>query len=288
MINKSCVCCNKNFISKSKYTQTCSKSCASKYRWDNKEYKDRVTESIKKAAKDPIRNEKISKFHKEYQNLNTSKERQSLTAKQQWLNTEYRSKTSSAIKHSLSSMHEELSIINKEIANRPDVQDKKREKMILLWETSEYQIKASNSQKIAQNNMHTVDKRRLSMINRWKDPEFAHTQFKYQTKYKEFILPSGKVIKLQGYEPYVLSDLLKIYKDEDIVTGVKNINQYIGRIFYTQDKIKRSYYPDFYIKSTNTIVEVKSTYTFKKHEEKNLLKKQACIDAGFNFEFIIL
>jgi len=47
------------------------------------------------------------------------------------------------------------------------------------------------------------------------------------------------------------------------------------------------YYPDFYIKKDNKIIEVKSIYTYNIDIEKNLLKQKACLDAGYNFEFWI-
>ena len=50
---------------------------------------------------------------------------------------------------------------------------------------------------------------------------------------------------------------------------------------------KSRYFCDIYIPKTNTIYEVKSTWTYERNIEVNLLKKQACIDAGFNFELYI-
>jgi hypothetical protein len=106
-------------------------------------------------------------------------------------------------------------------------------------------------------------------------------------KYKEYEMPSGKIVKLQGYEPQVLAELLKVYSEDDIVTGIKEMNENLGRISYTYENISRTYYPDFYIKSTNTIIEVKSSYTYKMHESQNNAKKDACIQLGYNFEFKI-
>jgi hypothetical protein len=56
--------------------------------------------------------------------------------------------------------------------------------------------------------------------------------------------------------------------------------------YYFKSK-KRIYYPDYYLDSKKLIVEVKSTYTYKKHLEKNIAKKNACIGQGFSFIFII-
>ena len=50
---------------------------------------------------------------------------------------------------------------------------------------------------------------------------------------------------------------------------------------------KRVYYPDFFLKEKNLIIEIKSLYTYKKELEKNIAKQKACIEQGFNFIFII-
>lgn len=108
-------------------------------------------------------------------------------------------------------------------------------------------------------------------------------------KYKEYYLPSGKMVYLQGYEDYVLEMiLLKKYNEDDIVISNKEITTEIGVIYYIDDNNKRKYYPDFYIKSENKIIEVKGEYTFNINKKLNLLKRQSCIDNGLNFEFIIV
>ena len=40
--------------------------------------------------------------------------------------------------------------------------------------------------------------------------------------------------------------------------------------------------------SKDKIIEVKSQWTYELHKDVNELKKHACIDAGFSFEFRIL
>ena len=51
-------------------------------------------------------------------------------------------------------------------------------------------------------------------------------------------------------------------------------------------KSKR-YYPDFYVSKLNLIVEVKSTYYYNLHFEKNILKKKTIIDNGFEYLMIL-
>lgn len=118
-------------------------------------------------------------------------------------------------------------------------------------------------------------------------PEIFDKMTRKGYKRKDFILPSGKIVKVQGYEYITLNRLfLEGYKETDVIIGNRNIQNYIGVIKYeTFDGKVHRYYPDVFIKSLNKIIEVKSTYTFKCDRIKNELKKQACEDAGFLFEF---
>lgn len=58
-------------------------------------------------------------------------------------------------------------------------------------------------------------------------------------------------------------------------------------ISYLYENKKLTYYPDFYYKPLNLIIEIKSEYTFKKDLKKNLCKKRDCKNQGYNFMFII-
>jgi hypothetical protein len=102
-------------------------------------------------------------------------------------------------------------------------------------------------------------------------------------KYKSFELPSGKIIKIQGYEDKAITELLESYTEEEIITSKKSV----PKIKYHFNGKDRVYYPDIYIPKDNKIYEVKSTYTYKADLEKNLVKREACIKQGFSFEFKI-
>lgn len=125
------------------------------------------------------------------------------------------------------------------------------------------------------------------MLKYWSNPENLIKRCDHGIYY-DYELPSGKIVKIQGYEPAVLTKLLKLYNEDDIVIGVKEMNKEIGQIKYMFDYNVHTYYPDFYIKSEHKIIEVKSKWTYEKWKEKNLAKEQACLQQGFNFEFIIL
>jgi len=106
--------------------------------------------------------------------------------------------------------------------------------------------------------------------------------------YYDFEFPSGKVVRVQGYEPRVLAKLIIDYDEDDIVVGVQNIIDAIGFFHYFYENETHRYYPDIYIKSENQVIEVKSIYTFNKEKDKNLLKRQSVLDKEINFKFIIL
>lgn len=106
---------------------------------------------------------------------------------------------------------------------------------------------------------------------------------------KPYALPSGKIIKVQGYEDRALDILFESYNEQDIITDPTEMKNFIGKIKYIgTDNKEHRYFPDIYIKSEHKVIEVKSTYTYKADKETNELKKQSCINAGINFEFMIL
>jgi hypothetical protein len=96
-------------------------------------------------------------------------------------------------------------------------------------------------------------------------------------------MPSGNKIKVQGYEPFALDELIKKYEETDIITERKDI----PRIKYTIDEKQKYYFPDIHIKSINTIIEVKSNWTYKCKEDNIQEKANATKLAGYNYEIWI-
>ena len=99
-------------------------------------------------------------------------------------------------------------------------------------------------------------------------------------KYKEFIMPSGTVRKVQGYEPFALRDLLKVFSEDQIKTDRKDV----PRIQYEVNGTKRFHFPDIFIPHENKLIEIKSTWTLKCKADNILLKKKACEKEGFVYE----
>jgi hypothetical protein len=118
------------------------------------------------------------------------------------------------------------------------------------------------------------------------DPEVAEKSNKKSHKYKEYVLPSGNIVYLQGYEPHCLNDLLEIFA-EDQIKITKQINEMGIEIWYYYEDLNRRYFPDIYIPDLNLIIEVKSYFTFEKQKSKNLEKAEACKKLGFNYEIHI-
>lgn len=94
---------------------------------------------------------------------------------------------------------------------------------------------------------------------------------------KKYILPSKKVIFLQGYEPRCLRILLQKYNEDqidiDTIPEIPYLNPDTGKMC--------KYNADFYIPSENTLIEAKSTYWLNHSFERNKAKFLACRDQGY-------
>jgi hypothetical protein len=113
-------------------------------------------------------------------------------------------------------------------------------------------------------------------------PHILEKITKNMYKSKEYIFPSGNIIKIQGYENHALDELINNNVNEtDIITGCKNVPE----IWYNDNNgKKRRHFVDIYIPNQNLCIEVKSTWTAKLHEENILLKQSAAKELGFQYE----
>ena len=100
---------------------------------------------------------------------------------------------------------------------------------------------------------------------------------------KDYILPSGNIIKIQGYEHFALDELLQKENiiEEDIITGCNNV----PTIWYNDENGKNHrHFVDIFIPSQNRCIEVKSTWTFTKQKDIVFLKQKSGKELGYLYE----
>ena len=108
-----------------------------------------------------------------------------------------------------------------------------------------------------------------------------------QNAYKilDYVLSSGKILKYQGYEKYALDMLLKDdVNEDDIETSRKNVPELW---YHDSEDIKRRHFVDIFIKSLNKCIEVKSTWTLKKHYDKVFAKQKQAKEDGYLYEILV-
>lgn len=108
------------------------------------------------------------------------------------------------------------------------------------------------------------------------DEKFQRYCIKQSYRSKKYTLPSGKIIKVQGYENHFLDH---VFQNRLLLEN--EINYEPPRFRYAK---RRHYYPDFYIPKINTIIEIKSKYTY---EIRDIRKEKAVKKAGYSILFII-
>lgn len=120
------------------------------------------------------------------------------------------------------------------------------------------------------------------------NPECFEKAQKTANKYKRHTFPDGTEILYMGYELVAIHKLLEV----NALNQIKTQRSEIPTIKYYHNQ-SRTYYPDIFIPHLNLIIEVKSTWTYGS-ETKNIedfylnqIKRRACLDAGYNFQFWI-
>ena len=92
------------------------------------------------------------------------------------------------------------------------------------------------------------------------DPDVFQRNVDSCFKHKPFFLPSGALVYLQGYEPYVVTHMLSNgYKEQDFLWRNKPSFWYIDRVGK-----RRRYHPDLVLPIHHLIVEVKARRWFER------------------------
>jgi hypothetical protein len=116
--------------------------------------------------------------------------------------------------------------------------------------------------------------------------EISEKASKNAYKGYDYVFPSGRTENIQGYEKYMLNDLL--FKENVDENDIKVKRSEVPIIWYIDPNGKKHrYFVDCFIKSQNRCIEVKSTWTAKFKPDSIYLKQQALKDAGYLCEIWI-
>jgi len=119
------------------------------------------------------------------------------------------------------------------------------------------------------------------------DPIICNRSLHNMAKKKSYILPSGKEIFVQGYEPFALDILFKNENilEEDIETDRDKVPEIW---YYDPDGIKHRHYVDIYIKSQNRCIEIKSEWTIKMKHCYVFEKQSSAKENGYKYEIWVI
>jgi hypothetical protein len=144
-----------------------------------------------------------------------------------------------------------------------------------------YGVEHNSQREEIQNKIKKTNLEKYGVERCMQNPEIMEKSLKMSYYLKEYTLPSGNIIKIQGYEHFALNELFKNINENDIITGCKNV----PTIWYNDESGKKHrHFVDIFIPSQNKCIEVKSTWTFKKQKEIVLLKKMAGKNLGYLYE----
>jgi len=117
--------------------------------------------------------------------------------------------------------------------------------------------------------------------NPTQNPEIAEKASNNSFQTSSYTLPSGNIIKYQGYENFALDELLKTIDEINIINSKKDVpviwyNDIVGK--------QHRHYVDIFIPTENLCIEVKSEWYFNQGKDTILLKQDAGKKMGYNYE----
>jgi hypothetical protein len=162
------------------------------------------------------------------------------------------------------------------VTQNKEIQNKRMNTCLVKYGGSHHSYDKNVQNKITQTNLKKYGVKHLM-----KKPEYLDKMLKKSFKFKDYTLPSGKIIKIQGYEHFALDELIANNKmdESDIITGITNVPLIT---YIDNNNIERDHHGDIYIPKENRIIEVKSTWTFQKPDV--LLRQQAGKKLGYKYE----
>lgn len=139
----------------------------------------------------------------------------------------------------------------------------------------------SHKEKIKQTNLE-----RYGVENVMHDPEIANRAMINMAKKKPYKFPSGKIVQVQGYEPFALDMLIH---SNVLENDIETSREYVPEIWYIDsDGIRHRHYVDIYIKSQNKCIEIKSEWTATMAHCNIFEKQSAAKENGYLYEIWII
>lgn len=187
-------------------------------------------------------------------------------------------------------------------SNSPELMQKKRdnnlEKYGVEWVTQTESYKSSARRTLFRNHGVWVPFHSPELLRKSQDtleakygvrnpvhhPDLLDKLQRSMHMFKNYTLPSGKVIELQGYEDRAMDILLESYSEHDILWAKRDM----PKIHYYLNGKRHRYYPDFYIPKDNVLIEVKSDWTYNNDKAKNLAKQIGVLETSYEYLLMIL
>jgi hypothetical protein len=141
-------------------------------------------------------------------------------------------------------------------------------------------------------------KRDATMIERYGQAQSSHVPeifekiSKSRFKHKEMQLSDGRTVSLQGYEPQALMWLIRA-KTNAFVDPTLERQLVPEDLLFTKIDMPEiyyschRYYADFFVKESNTVIEVKSPYTLMVDWDVNIQKFEASLTSGYDLLIIV-
>lgn len=169
-----------------------------------------------------------------------------------------------------------------EIATQNPLVNKKREETNL----ERYGVASVSKLKKYEDKRKSTNMERYGFEHPIQNSDIYQKQLNHRHQFKEHVLQSGNIVKIQGYEGIAMNILINKYnyKEEEIIIDRKLFPE----IFYEYKKQTKRYYVDIFIPCDNKIIEVKSKFTFRINIVKNMIKALHTRKLGYKFEFWII
>lgn len=104
---------------------------------------------------------------------------------------------------------------------------------------------------------------------------------KPRKRIKYEIAVEGRTWVVEGYERFFIGELGRFgFRPSDVERPAPEVP-------YRHRGRSRTYEPDFYVRSLNLMVEVKSQWTMRKAPRKNEAKWLACVAAGYGMLLLV-